>query len=287
MTEKITIGDYVVTVLSDGYSNLPPSAYPGADFSRFPHLLGENGTYRIRIGAHLVQGPAGTFLIDAGAGELDMPFPAELAAANRLSNPPQNMASAGNLPAALAAAGVTPEDVTGILITHLHLDHIGWLIKDGAPYFPNATAYYGAEDWALLVDAVAEDDPARVLMHQADKAGILRTYEPGDYELFPGLSVLHAPGHTPGHVMIALESGGEKLWFTGDLIELPGQLTDRHIHFMTDVDRDLATNARDRLFAQAKKEQIIIAAAHLTNPSFRKITANDTWTDATTNAVTA
>src|SRR5690349_18116906 len=106
MNEKITIGNYTVTVLSDGYSNLPPSAYPGADFSRLPGLLGENGTYRIRIGAHLVQGPAGTFLIDAGAGELTMPFPAELAEANRLSNPPQHMASAGNLPAALAASGV-------------------------------------------------------------------------------------------------------------------------------------------------------------------------------------
>ncbi|MGA4962017.1 MBL fold metallo-hydrolase [Streptomyces pseudogriseolus] len=287
MTEKITIGDYTVTVLVDGYSHLPPSAYPGADFSRLPGLLREDGTYRIRIGAHLVQGPAGTFLVDAGAGELNMPFPAELAEANGLSNPPQHMASAGNLPAALAAAGVTPQDITGLFITHLHLDHIGWLMKDGAPYFPHATAYYGAEDWALLVDAAAEDDPARMLMHQANEAGILRAYEPGDHELLPGLSVLHVPGHTPGHVVIALESGGQKMWFTGDLIELPSQLTDRRIHFMTDVDRELAADARDRLFAQAKKEQIVIAAAHLTNPSFRRITDNDTWTDATTDVVTA
>src|SRR4051812_3309892 len=98
MTDRITIGDYTVTVLTDGFSHLPPSAYPGADFSEFPGLLGENGTYRIRLGAHLVQGPAGTFLVDAGAGELTLPFPAGLAEANGLTDPPAHLARAGELP---------------------------------------------------------------------------------------------------------------------------------------------------------------------------------------------
>ncbi|MFI1991969.1 MBL fold metallo-hydrolase [Actinoplanes sp. NPDC020271] len=242
--------------------------------------MSEHGTYQIRIGAHLVQGPAGTFLIDAGAGPLTMPFPSQLAEANGLSNPPAYMAKAGDLPSALAAAEVAPEEIDGILITHLHLDHVGWLMKDHVPFFPNATVYYGADDWALLVDGVADDDPARTLLKQAEKAGILRTYGTGEHDVFPGLSVMATPGHTPGHVVIVLASGGQQLWFTGDLIELPGQLTDRHIHFMTDVDRELATDTRDRLLTRAKREGIVIAAAHLMEPSFRRITDDDTWADA-------
>ncbi|WP_306213877.1 MBL fold metallo-hydrolase [Actinoplanes sp. RD1] len=276
MTEKITIGEFTVTVLTDGSSHLPPSAYPGADFGRFPGLLDDTGTYRIRLGAHLVQGPAGTFLVDAGAGELTLPFPPELAEANALSNPPQHLAKAGDLPAALAAAGVAPEEITRIFVTHLHLDHVGWL-----PHFPDATVHYGAGDWPLLVDAAPADDPTRVIMQAAEKAGVLRPYEPGEHEVVPGVTVLPVPGHTPGHVVIALSSGSEQLWFTGDLIELPGQLTDRDIHFMTDVDRSQAAAARARLFARAKAEGIVIAAAHLSDPSFRRITPADTWADAT------
>ncbi|MCS5714169.1 MBL fold metallo-hydrolase [Herbiconiux sp. CPCC 205716] len=282
MADTIRIGDFVVIVLTDGASHLPPSAYPGADFSLYPELLDETGTQQIRIGAHLVQGPAGTFLIDAGAGEFELPFPAELSAANNLQNPPTHMATAGNLPAALAEAGVTPADIDHVFITHLHLDHVGWLMKDGAPFFPNATAHFSPEDWPILIDGVPDEDPARVLMRQADGAGILRAYEPTDVEVLPGVTAMHVPGHTPGHMAIQLESKGEKLWFVGDLIEHPGQLTDKGIHFMTDVDGDLAASERARLFAQAKSEGIVIATAHLENPAFRRITEEDTWADAIT-----
>ncbi|SNY67490.1 MBL fold metallo-hydrolase [Paractinoplanes atraurantiacus] len=269
MTEMITIGDYTVTVLRDGSSYLPPSFYPGADFSRFPGLLGADGTYEIRLGAHLVRGPAGTFLIDAGAGELALPFPAELAG----ENSPAHLARAGNLPAALTEAGVTPGDIDAVLITHLHLDHVGWIMKDGAPYFPNAVVHYGAEDWALLDG----DEPTREIMEAAEKAGVLRPYGTED---LPGVRVMSVPGHTPGHVVIELASGGRRLWFTGDLLQLPGQLTDRDIHFVTDADRGLATAARARLLAQAKREGIVIAAAHLGDPSFRLIAADDSWIPA-------
>ncbi|MFF5083671.1 MBL fold metallo-hydrolase [Actinoplanes sp. NPDC000266] len=71
----------------------------------------------------MVQGPAGAFLIDAGAGELALPFPVELAT----EHSPSHLALAGKLPAALAEAGVAPEDVTAVLLTHLHLDHVGWI----------------------------------------------------------------------------------------------------------------------------------------------------------------
>jgi glyoxylase-like metal-dependent hydrolase (beta-lactamase superfamily II) len=280
MSDTITIGEYTITALRDGDSHLPASAYPGADFSEYPGTLDASGTHRIRIGAHLVQGPAGTLLIDAGAGELSMPFPAELAELNGLTDPPSHMAEAGSLPASLAAAGVSPDDISKVLVTHLHLDHVGWIMHDGKPFFPNAEVHYGAADWASLVVGAPDGDPTRRLMESAAAAGILRTFAPGTAEILPGITVAHVPGHTPGHVTIEIESQGQRILFVGDLIELPAQLNDRGIHFMTDHDQDQAAAARAALFARAKADGIVIAPAHLTNPTFGIITADDTWADA-------
>ncbi|GAB7007151.1 MBL fold metallo-hydrolase [Nocardioides sp. AN3] len=284
MTEQLTVGEFTVTVLRDGEAHLPPSAYPGADFANYPGLLDETGTFPIRIGAHLVQGPSGTFLVDAGGGELSMPFPAELAAGDGLSNPPALLIRSGALPAALAEVGVSPDEIDLVLVTHLHLDHVGWLMKDGQPFFANAIAYYGADDWAELVSGVDANDPARSLLEEAQAAGVLRTYGELDASDLPaGVAIMPVPGHTPGHVVVSLESRGEKLWFTGDLIEHPGQLVDRDIHFMTDVDRQVATDARAELLAQAKSGGVVIAPAHLNSPSFRRIAVDDTWVDAMTD----
>lgn len=115
-------------------------------------------------------------------------------------------------------------------------------------------------------------------MKQASAAGILRPYE--DAEILPGVAAIHVPGHTPAHMMIQLESRGEKIWFVGDLLEHPGQLTDHGIHFATDVDGELAAKARAELFARAKADGVVIAAAHLDNPLFRRIAQDDTWVDA-------
>ncbi|PYY32745.1 MBL fold metallo-hydrolase [Curtobacterium sp. MCBD17_030] len=280
MTDTITIGEYTVSALVDGESHLPPSAYPGADFSRYPELLDASGTHRIRIGAHLVQGPTGTFLIDAGAGVMSMPFPPELAILNGLDAPPTHLAAAGSLPDSLAAVGVTPDEITKVFVTHLHLDHVGWVMHDGAPFFPNAEIHYGAEDWPTLVDGAPENDPIRPLMGAAAAAGILRPFSPASEELLTGVTATHTPGHTPGHRAIEIESQGQRIVFTGDLIELPVQLADRDVHFMTDVDRTGASAARAALFARAKAEDIVIAPAHLTAPTFGMIAADDTWVDA-------
>ncbi|RWZ46188.1 MBL fold metallo-hydrolase [Labedella phragmitis] len=280
MNESIEIGKYTITALEDGESHLPASAYPGADFSVYPGLLKETGTHRIRIGAHLVRGPAGTSLIDAGAGPLSLPFPPELAIANGLTNPPRHLAEAGSLPNSLAAEGVAPEDITSIFVTHLHLDHVGWIMRDDEPFFPNAEVYYGAEDWELLVDGAPDDDPARLVMQAAAEAGILRTFAPGSAEVLPGVTATHVPGHTPGHRTIEIESEGERIIFVGDLVELPAQLADREIHFMTDHDREESGAARAALFARAESEGVVIAAAHLTNPTFGLITEDGAWADA-------
>ncbi|MBB2903215.1 glyoxylase-like metal-dependent hydrolase (beta-lactamase superfamily II) [Kineococcus radiotolerans] len=311
--DRLRLGAFDVIALEDGAAHMPPSAYPGADFTRHLDLLDETGTYPIRMGAFLVRSPHGVILIDAGAGEAAIPFPLQMSQADGLTNPPEHLMTSGRLPAALAKVGVTPAEIDAVFVTHLHLDHIGWLMHEGKPFFPNATVHYGHQDWQSLVTAVPADDPARQIMEAAHAAGILRPYpspparlegdaihdathdaaphpvdcaaslvgaEAGS-EVFPGVRAVPVPGHTPGSHLITLNSDGRRLIFLGDLMEHPGQLTDAGIHFMTDIDRSVAQRARALIFNQARREDIVLVAAHLTNPVFRRVSSHRTWLDAT------
>lgn len=280
MSQTYRVGRFQVTALDDGESHLPPSAYPGADPHDYPEIADSDGTIPIRVGAHLVTGPAGAFLVDAGAGRRTVPFPPEMAAADGLVHAPGDLMRAGDLPAALAAAGVRPEEITHVLLTHLHLDHVGWVVADGAPFFPHAVVHYGAGDWKELVEGADPADPVRDIMLTAERAGVLRPYEDRPQEVLPGVRVVPVPGHTPGSVVVELESEGERLWFTGDLFQHPGQSRRDDIAFMTDVDRAAAARARAEVVRRAAADGIVLATAHLPNPVFRRLTPDGSWEDA-------
>lgn len=123
------IGEIDVTPISGGFCNMLPAYFSeSADWGPHKELLGADGNMRIPIGCFIVRTGGQTVLIDAGLGELHL----------------GGSGKAGELPAALASAGVAPGDIDLVVCTHLHLDHAGWLVKDGAPYSPNATVRFGA-----------------------------------------------------------------------------------------------------------------------------------------------
>ncbi len=158
--ESITVGSFRISEVEDGVGHLPPMFYPGADFESQPDLLHEDGTYHIRGGGYVIQGQGAVVLIDAGTGPDDVPFPSEVANAAGLAAPPKNIMNSGLLPASLAKLGIKPESVTHIVLTHLHLDHIGWVAPKGERlFFPNAEIYYGDADWTPLIANVPSDDP--------------------------------------------------------------------------------------------------------------------------------
>ncbi|MET0423499.1 MAG: MBL fold metallo-hydrolase [Actinoplanes sp.] len=280
MSHIISVGEFTVTALADGASYLPPLFYPGADFSAEPHLLDADGTFHIRCGAFLIQGGARTILVDAGVGPTRMPFPADLTAAAGLTDPPEFLVSGGGLPDSLAAAGVDPAAVTAVVLTHLHLDHIGWVAPEGKPFFPHAEVYYGAADWAALITPAAPDDPARIIMETAAAAGILRPLDAPAVEIVPGIVARHTPGHTPGSYVVSVSSQGERALLTGDVIQHPGQLTDAGISFLNDVDIAQATRARAGLLTGVAGQDVTLATAHLDQPIFRRVTADNRWVAA-------
>lgn len=117
----------------------------------------------------------------------------------------------GALPRSLALAGVGPMQVTDVLITHSHGDHVGGLIAaDGSLAFPNATIRMAAPEWAWM-----RSKPANAALVQAI-APKVATFEPGAL-VAPGIRSLALPGHTPGHVGYEITSGDQRLLDIGDI----------------------------------------------------------------------
>src|SRR5438128_12240045 len=121
-SRAVRVGDIEITPLSDGMVRLPQSFYVNLDFEAHADMLSDDGRVDVPIGCYLIRTGGRTVLVDAGLGPLALDW-----------------AEGGDLPAALAGVGVAPADIDTVACTHLHIDHIGWLVHDGAPWFPNAT----------------------------------------------------------------------------------------------------------------------------------------------------
>ena len=106
-----------------------------------PHLalLDENGMLELAIGGFLIRSAERVAIVDAGVGQSPLP-----------------LLICGAFLESLASHGVTPDEVTDVIFTHLHFDHIGWASRDGVPVFPNATYRCDARDWEYFVDPPAE-----------------------------------------------------------------------------------------------------------------------------------
>ena len=210
------VGDIDVTPVRDGAGALPPSLlFAKSEEEWEPHrrFLDANGMVPMEVGGFLLRGIGGRVaLVDVGLGPLGL----ALGMGKFLDN--------------LRALGVAPEDVTDVLLTHLHLDHIGWAAVDGAVVFPNATYRCSPEDWAFFVDpGGAEPAPLAQMINAAERGGAAR---PGagrvqpweEAAVLPGVNVRIAPGHTPGSTILVISSGTERALLLGDVVHCPVEL---------------------------------------------------------------
>lgn len=276
MSTSIVIGTTTITALDDGTSYLPPMFFPGLDFGSHPGMLADDGTFHIPTGCFLIQSDESTVLVDAGMGPANIPFPPDLAAASGLEEVPEFIAEGGYLLFLMADAGIAPEDINVVFLTHLHPDHIGWVAPGGQLAFPNAEVVYGAADWDALMSPLPGDDLGRVGLEAAGSAGKLRAIEGKTVEVAPGITAHHTPGHTPGHYVLSVTSGGQQVYLLADAIHHCLQLNDPDIHFLTDIDRDLALRTREELLSSFAGTDIAIGVSHFPGLHFNRITVDGT-----------
>jgi glyoxylase-like metal-dependent hydrolase (beta-lactamase superfamily II) len=251
------VGDLDVLPVLDGFAVEDPLnvlRYRGGDPSPIldtPGVLEGDGSFRMTMGAYLVPVGDRRILIDAGVGRIA-----------------SGAFTGGKLLDSLDAMGVQPADITDVLLTHLHFDHVGWCTQKGEIVFPNATYRCHEADWAHFVSGDAAD-PGSV-RKLSPVAGRLETFDV-DHTLAPGVDVRHAPGHTPGSIIVVLSDGDQRAVLLGDIVHCPLELQDDDVTAVYDVDPELANRTRAAIARELEGTDTHIGAAHFPDLRFGRL----------------
>ncbi len=184
--------------------------------------------------------------------------------------------SAGALGDNLAAAGINPKAVDLIVVSHFHPDHInGIKDKNDNLVFPNAEITVPDAEWNFWMDdanmnAAASDLKLTFRNQRRIFSNIARNvtrFTPGA-EVAPGIVTLAAPGHTPGHTVVAVHSGEQSLLVLGDTAQHPAVFA-RHPDWQAafDIDGGAAVATRKKLFDRAAADRMLVTGYHFPFPA--------------------
>ncbi len=180
------------------------------------------------------------------------------------------------LPESMKNAGYSPEQITDILVTHVHPDHTGGLTVGGKKVFPNAIVHLDKRELAYWTDKSAGEkapEPTKSFFKTVEPtvgpyiaSGSVKTFD-GETQLFPGLRSTPGYGHTPGQSYYVLESDGQKMIFWGDIMHVPDiQFANPDVTIRFDVDSTAAAARRKKDFADAARNRTLVAMPHMYFP---------------------
>ncbi len=177
----------------------------------------------------------------------------------------------------LAAAGHPAESIDRVLCTHLHVDHVGWNTRkvEGrwVPTFANARYLFGREEWHYW-DHHSDEEPYREIMKDSVRpivdAGLVDLVESNE-RICPEVSLRPTPGHTPGHVSVAIESEGERALITGDFLHHPCQMARPEWCSTADWNSENAEVTRREMLAELADSDILVIGTHFATPSAGRV----------------
>ena len=230
-----------------------------------PDYVDDSGNLLVAIQSFFVESGDELVVVDCCFGEgHDLPYQIPM-------DPDQYRQS-------LATAGFTPDDVTTVVCTHLHLDHAGrnTTLHDGAwlPTYPNATYLLTTDEYSSWRQSSAPNRAADETVEPLVSHDVLRLVEV-DHTITDEIGLLSTPGHTPGHVALRIESGDEVAVISGDVIHHPIQITHPDVQALPDEDVAGAAATRDALLQRVVDEQAILFGTHFAAPTAGKVIADD------------
>ena len=258
--QPFSIGALRATALRDGEMAFPatdPEMSPWRDTAGAAAVLtaaGEtDGQVHLSIQPLLVRDGERVVLIDTGAGG--------------------QMGTEGKLIASLRAAGVEPGQVTDVLISHAHGDHVGGLVgTDGRLAFPNAVIRMSAPEWTFAKAGAAEAGAGPLLAAITPKVEI---FAPGA-QVTPSIKAVALAGHTPGHSGYEIVSGGDRLLYIGDAMHSSLISVQRpELVNGWDADAEAGVRTRQGLLSRGASEDLRIYGVHFPFPGFGRFQRRD------------
>jgi glyoxylase-like metal-dependent hydrolase (beta-lactamase superfamily II) len=266
----LKVGDIDVLVVSDGVLPLPTqmlghNADPADRAAWLKDMFLPQDAFDWALNVVVVRSGGKTILIDAGLG----------------SDPDLNLPRAGQLIKRLEAAGIDLGSVTDLVLTHMHMDHIGGLLVEGVKerlrkdlrihVAAAEVKFWESPDFSHTSMPQGFPDALRSAAKRfvSEYGSNLRTFDE-EHEIAPGVVTRRTGGHTPGHSVVRVASGGDGLTFAGDAVFTVGfEQPDWHNGFEHDPEE--AARVRVRLLRELAKSGEMLVATHLPFPSIGRV----------------
>jgi glyoxylase-like metal-dependent hydrolase (beta-lactamase superfamily II) len=254
---RFSVGDAEVTVVSDGALGLgdPKGTFTGVPDDQIRKMLSDNflspTSVVLEQNSPIVNFGDKLVLFDTGCGTATGFGPAT-----------------GRQQKSMKEAGIRPEDIDAVVFSHGHVDHIGGVVDDNNKVlFPNAQYYIAQNDFEYWTDYAKAGDKMKAFVDHAKKnltpvRDRIVFYKDGQ-EFLPGVQALAAPGHTVGHTIFMISSGGKQFAYLADLTHHPILLLEKpRMEFAYDTDPKQAAESRVKMLDMLAANKIPVLAYH-------------------------
>lgn len=265
---RFRFGDAEITIVSDGTLPLgdPHANFTGLSVEQMDRQL--TGNFLPLSNAVLEQN-----VLVVNTGDRLMLFDTGMGT-SKIFGP-----STGKLMRSLKAAGIDPKAVDAVIMSHAHVDHCGGcMAEDGSPNFPNAQFYISQADYEYWTDETKVAPSLKEFLVQARRNLVPNrdrlVFVKDGQEFLPGVQALAAPGHSVGHTIFMISSGGKSLCYIGDLAHHPVLLLEQpRTEFVYDTDPRQSAESRVRMLTMLAANRIPIIAYHFAWPGFGHVAA--------------
>ena len=247
--DKVSIGNVDILSLSDGIgerqaTELFPNV-PATDLGRYSDIVSPEGTLTYKYGSFVLHSQGETILVDTGMGP-NLP---------------------GSLLDELKAKRIERDEITVVVNTHLHPDHVGWNVtwKEKQPHrtFPRARYWLPKADWQHFSQPELLEQYVHIgrAVMPLEQLGALELVE-GERAITTEVSLLPTPGHTPGHMSLAIVSEGQRGMILGDVAHFPFQAQEVAWEVLFDMDKGQARRTREAMMERLERDGSLVGAGH-------------------------